>query len=278
MYHLTDNGPKRCRAMVKPCSVGTDDHFKRMADATSAFELRLSIAARVALKKPNLKSYLRAASLSVTQVSSEPRTIVLSDVDGTLVRGSLVLDHAVWLHNHGVIDLGDIPSKWMSDQKNESYISKLAEAYREAIRGMSIKDLRSNEFINEIMATEGKFYSALDRLKIAHAAGHDVILISGSPQFLVGAFARHFGFTAIGSTYHRDSNRRMNGLVTGMFGAEAKQRVIEKLELERYDMIVAYGDTSSDMPLLEAAHHSVLVDPSPETLARYGSVDEILRS
>ena len=277
MYHLTDAGPKRCRAMVKPCPVDTKDHFTRMKDAISASELRLSREARPVLNKPNLKAYLRAAALS-GQPSAGPRTIVLSDVDGTLVRGSLVLDHAVWLHSTGAIDLGDIPKLWLADQKNEVLISKLAEAYREAIFGKSVKELRAHEFINSLMKLEGKFYSALDRLKEAHTAGHDVVLISGSPQFLVGAFARRFGFTAIGSIYHRDSFRRMNGLVTGMFGAEAKQKVIEKLSLERYQMIFAYGDTSSDLPLLQAAHHSVLVDPSPETLARCGAVDEILRS
>jgi phosphoserine phosphatase len=219
--------------MVKPCPVETDSHFKRIKDAVSAFELKLSAEARVALKKPNLKSYLRAAALATPQIGGA-RTIVLSDVDGTLVKGSLVLDHAVWLHSQGSIDLGNTPAKWLADQKNELYIHELAEAYRESIRGMSVKELQANAFINELMKQENKFYSALDRLKTAYSAGHDVVLISGSPQFLVGAFARRFGFTAIGSIYHRDEERRMNGLVTGMFGAEAKQKVIEKLSLERY--------------------------------------------
>lgn len=276
MYHLTKAGPQRCRAVVRPCTAAQADHFVRMKDAVSAFENRLTVTERVALRKPNLKSYLRATSEGVSVTASRNRTIVLSDVDGTLVRGSLVLDHAVWLHTSGALSLGDAPEKWLADQKNELIMVELAEAYREAIRGKSLKDLQVHEFVKMLVVTEGKFYSALDRLKAAHADGHDVVLISGSPQFLVGAFARNFGFTAIGSIYHRDAERRMNGLVTGMFGSEAKQRVIDKLDLSRYKNVIAYGDTASDLPLLRAANHSVLVDPSVETLERCGKVDEIL--
>lgn len=204
------------------------------------------------------------------------KKIVLSDVDGTLVRGSLVLDHAVWLHAKGVINLGTLPKRWLANQKNEKLIGELAEAYRDSINGMPLRELRVPEYMAEVLKTEKKFYSALDRLKAAHAAGETVILISGSPQFLVGYFARKFGFTAIGSVYHRSRSQILNGRVTGMFTADAKKQAIAKLGLESYALVTAYGDTSSDMPLLEAAHYAVLVDPSPETLALYKRVDEIL--
>lgn len=223
-------------------------------------------------------AYNKIAPLEITTVAVVTKSIVLSDVDGTLIRGSLVLDHAVWLHAQKVIDLGDIPAKWLANQKNELLIMELAEAYRDAINGMALKELRVAEYMVEVMSTEKKFYSVLERLKLAHAAGEKVILISGSPQYLVGHFARIFGFTAIGSTYHRDKTRKLNGQVTGMFTADAKKRAIAKLNLESYARVTAYGDTSSDMPLLAAAHYSVLVDPSPETLALYGRVDEILHS
>lgn len=206
------------------------------------------------------------------------KSIVLSDVDGTLVRGSLVLDHAVWLHAKGIVNLGSLPAQWVADQKNEELIMHLAEAYRGAINGMALRELRVAEYMTYVMNTEAKFYSVLERLKVAHAAGEKVILISGSPQFLVGYFARHFGFTAIGSTYHRSRSQILNGRVTGMFTADAKSRAIAKLGLAEYSKVTAYGDTASDMPLLAAATYSVLVDPSPATLALYKHVDEIIHS
>lgn len=215
-------------------------------------------------------------SLSELEGAESLKKLVLSDVDGTLIRGSLVLDHAVWLHGKGIIELGQIPASWLATPKDEKLMKVLAESYRSAIKGMALKDLRISEYMDEIMSTDQKFYSTLERLKAAHAAGETVVLISGSPQFLVGHFARQFGFKAIGSTYHRDSSQSLNGRVTGMFTADAKLRAITKLGLEAYSFITAYGDTCSDMPLLEAAHHAVLVDPSPETLSLYKRVDEII--
>ena len=58
---------------------------------------------------------------------------ILTDLDGTLLKGSLVLGHAIYLHNKKVIDLGDLPNAWNSDKKNESLIYELAISYQNAI-------------------------------------------------------------------------------------------------------------------------------------------------
>lgn len=270
-----------CRATKGNCPFGSEDeHFKTREDAQAHYEKlneSLTVSKKSKLPPKDISAYYREQEISVTRISKVPKTIVLSDVDGTLVRGSLVLDHAVWLHEKGIVNLGDSPAKWMADQKNEEHITELATAYKEAISGKTLAEIKTREYMNEVMSTEGKFYSSLERLKTARDEGHDVVLISGSPQFLIGDFAERFGFKGIGSTYHKNRQRRLNGRVTGMFFAEAKQQVIEKLEIEKYDMVVAYGDTASDKPLLEVAHHAVLVDPTPETLSRYSKVDEIIR-
>jgi HAD superfamily phosphoserine phosphatase-like hydrolase len=277
MYHLTENGPKRCRATQGRCPFGAFEHYEALADASKVYELQHVDVAYKPTKKSGLRKYLRHTTVDVTRIAKDNSKIVLSDVDGTLVRGSLANDHAAWLHEKGVIDLGDLPARWHADPKNEERLTELAVAYGKAISGKTLKELRVREFMDETMSDESKFYSSLNQLKEARAAGHDVILISGSPQYLVGDFAKRFGFTAVGSNYHQDRHHRFNGRITGMFGAKSKQSVIEKLELERYETVVAYGDTESDRPLLEVAHHSVLIDPTAETLSRYDHIDEILR-
>lgn len=277
MYHLTENGPKRCRAKERECPYGAFEHYEDIFDASRVYELQNVEVAYKPTKKIGLRKYLRHTSADVTRIAHSSKKIVLSDVDGTLVRGSLANDHAVWLHNKGVINLGELPAQWLAAPKDETRLANLAIAYGKAISGKTLKELRVREFMDEIMSNESNFYSSLQQLKDARKEGHDVILISGSPQYLVGDFANRFGFTAVGSNYHQDRSHRFNGRITGMFGALSKKSVIEKLELERYETVVAYGDTESDRPLLEVAHHSVLIDPSPETLARYDHIDEILK-
>ncbi len=275
---MTESGPKPCRASKRECPIG-GEHYETKAEGVKAYELALSgtSAPQKASKRKGIYSQLKRVSYS-SLLRPETKTLVLSDVDGTLLRGSLVLDHAVMLHHKGVIDLGEWPAKWVADQKNEEFIMNLADNYRKAISGMKESELQIPEFVQSVVDNPDKLYSSLDRLKRHRAAGHDVVLISGSPSFLVGPFAKHFGFEVIATRYHRDRSRRLNGKITGMFGAPQKEAVVEKMDLSSYDKIIGYGDTSSDVPLLERAHHSVLVEPNEETMRKIGDlkVTEIL--
>ena len=205
----------------------------------------------------------------VISVPHDPQAkyAVLSDVDGTLTRGSLVLDHAIYLHERGVINLGNLPQRWKAAPKDEKLIVALAEKYRDAIRGKKVEDLQVEEFLDEYDGIQGKFYSTLDQLRTFKKRGWEVQLISGSPDFLVQPFAQRNGFYGRGSDYHVNEEGYLNGSVDGMFGHDAKEGYISKLNVKRFKRVLAFGDTASDVPLFNNAHHSTLVDPSEETEA-----------
>lgn len=205
----------------------------------------------------------------VISVPHDPKAkyAVLSDVDGTLTKGSLVLDHAIYLHDMGLINLGNLPQQWKNDPKNEKLIVALAERYKDAIRGKKIEDLRVDEFLDEYEGIEGKFYSTMKQLRTFKERGWEVQLISGSPDFLVQPFAQRNGFYGKGSEYHVNDDGSLNGSVEGMFGHDAKEGYISKLNVKRFKRVLAFGDTASDVPLFNSAHHSTLVDPSEETEA-----------
>ena len=207
------------------------------------------------------------------------RTLVLSDVDGTLVRGSLLLDHALMLDESGEIDLGPLADQWRADPKNEQIIRTMAESYREQIVGRRIGELRVPQFIDGLLADEANLYSTVERLKEHRAAGHRVVLISGSPGYLLRPFARRFGFEAIGSLYHMTRTRELTGRITGMFGAPQKSAVVSSMDLSGYSKVIGYGDTASDAPLLAVSDYSVLVDPNPLTMKSLGDlrISEIVR-
>lgn len=194
------------------------------------------------------------------------KTIVLSDVDGTLVKSSLVLESAVEVHRDGRAFLGDAPERWLADMKNESLIRELAETYREALVGKSMAFVKAEATITRLLADDENFYATLKRLVKHQEDGHEVVLITGSPDFLVKPFAEKFGFKYFASTYHVDDNGCFTGEIELMAGAVAKQAVIDSLGLENYSMVIGLGDTASDAPLLAASHQSVLVAPTEETL------------
>lgn len=246
-FHINDatGQPGRCSAKKRPCPFGGPEaHFNSEAEARSAYEASQGGGTPEPLKK----------------------TIVLSDIDGTLVRSSLVLTNAVSLHQQGIMDLGDAPERWLRDMKNEDLVRELAETYREALSGQTVAFVRADDHIESLMASDSNFYGTLKRLIEHKANGDEVVLISGSPDFLVAPFAKKFGFKYFASTYHCDSEGRFTGEVTLMAGATAKEKVINTLDIHEYERVVGLGDTASDGPLLAAAHHSVLVEPTEETV------------
>lgn len=251
--------PGVCHA-TKACPFGdSSEHFATQAEASHHWEQQM-------LKEPLPKF---------------KRSLVLSDIDGTLVRSSLVLENAVTLHETGVVDLGSAAKHWRADQKNEDLIATLAENYRAALAGRTVAFVKAEETVERLLASNANFYSTLKRLIAHKAQGHEVILISGSPDFIVGPFAKKFGFKFHASTYHRDEEGRFTTEVSLMAGSAAKQAVVEELDLESFDHVTGLGDTASDLPLLAVADNSVLVDPTEHTLETLQKkevrIDEIVR-
>lgn len=252
--------PGRCSARNGNCPFGNaEEHYATKEQAREAFEAK-----------------------NIEEVTvSHKKTIVLSDVDGTLVRSSFVLENAVELHDKGLLNLGSAPDRWRADMKNEDLIRELADEYRGALAGRTMGFVRAKQTVERLLASEENFYSTLQQLIEHKKAGNEVVLISGSPDFLIGPFAERFGFKYHASSYHQDERGRFTGEITLLAGAAAKQAVIDDLGIHEYDEVIGLGDTASDTPLLSASHKSILVDPSEETIAKMKSnnvrIDEIVR-
>lgn len=264
-YHINSKGnPGPCKATIE-CPYGDlqKDHYSTVKEARKAFEKRMSE------NEKHLSGRKKNKKLSTETINKDynAKYSALSDVDGTITRGSLVLDHAIYLHEKGEIQLGDLPEKWKKDPKNEKLITELAESYKTAIKGKTKKQLQIKQFLEDYDKRENQYYSTLSTLKELKKRGWEVRLISGSPDFLVEPFAKKHGFFAKGSEYKMKAGR-ISGEVIGMFGGEAKAEYISKLELDRFKRVISFGDTSSDIPLFENSHHSTLVDPSKETAAK----------
>lgn len=283
-WHISKAGkPARCDAQVRCRLSPQDQHGATPEEALAKHEERLKQEGMSTLppterrspppdsERPRPLKPARDKSFPVDPatitVSHDPQAkyAVLSDVDGTLTRGSLVLDHAIYLHDSGAINLGDLPQRWRADPKNEKLVDEFARAYRAEVAGMRMEDLRVEEFLDDYEALDGKFYSTMDQLKEFKRRGWEIQLISGSPDFLVGPFAERNGFFGKGSTYHADAEGVLTGEVDGMFGHEAKRGYISKLGVGRFKRVLAFGDTASDVPLFDNADHTTLVDPTEET-------------
>ncbi len=196
------------------------------------------------------------------------------DIDGTLFRNSLMIEHFKKLIKYEVID----PSLWYGNLKDsysewerrygefEDYLEELAEVYLKELKGIN-KDYI--EFIaSQVIKINGeKVYKyTRSRIKWHKESGHKVFFISGAPDFLVEKMAEKYGVTEYKATeYLVDGNNNFTGEIVKMWDSENKQNALNEF-VERFcvdlDSSYSYGDTTGDLSMLRMVGYPVAINPN----------------
>lgn len=195
------------------------------------------------------------------------KKLLLTDVDGTLTRKSVVLSHAGFLIEKGIIQDNGSYEAWKKDMKNESLIVAVAEHYRSQITGKKESDLMPKEFVKSFLNKKENWYSTLEELKEKNKNGsHEIILVTGSSDFLVKELASLLDCKYKATQYLKE-NERFTGEVVGMFSESQKDSFVQKeVDKSKFSEVEAWGDTVSDYGLFKHAEKITLVDPTEKTL------------
>lgn len=198
------------------------------------------------------------------------------DIDGTIFRNSLMIEHFKKLISFEVID----PAIWYTKVKKvyqewesrygdfEQYLEVLAEVYLDELKGVK-KDYIEYIAAHVINVNGDMVYKySRDRIEWHKKQGHKVFFISGSPDFLVSKMAEKYGVTEYrGSLYKVDDNNLFTGEIVRMWDSVSKQRVIDEL-IEKYQVDLkksfAYGDTTGDFSMLKMMGNPVAINPNKE--------------
>lgn len=195
------------------------------------------------------------------------KKLILTDVDGTLTKKSVVLSHAGYLIEQGIIKDDGSYKAWSQDMKNESLIVSVAENYRSQITGLKESDMQAEKFIHEFYINKENWYDTLSLLKSQIKNGYEVCLITGSSDFLIKHLANILKCDYHATEYLKDENGCFTGNVKGMFSETQKDDCVQwNYNLNEYGEIEAWGDTASDFGLFKHANYKMLVDPTFETL------------
>lgn len=198
------------------------------------------------------------------------------DIDGTLYRGSLMIEHFKKLIKYEVVD----PLNWHHNVKKsyeewkkrtgefDDYIDSLAEIYIDSLKGMNKTKL---EFItDQVIHLKGEqVYSYVrDRIAFHKENGHKIFFISGSPDFLVEKMAAKYGVTEfIGTKYLVDAEGCFTGEILPMWDSVNKNKAIDQL-IEKHhidiDASFAYGDTNGDLSMLRRIGNPIAINPNYE--------------
>ena len=201
-------------------------------------------------------------------------TAAFFDIDGTIFRNSLMIEHFIKLINFEVID----PEIWYTKVKKvydewekrhgdfEQYLETLAGVYLENLKGVNKLYI---EFIaDHVINVNGDMVYKYSRNQIEwhKKQGHKVFFISGSPDFLVSKMAEKHGATEFrGTLYLVDEDNKFTGEIVKMWDSESKKRVIKEL-IKKYDVDLensyAYGDTTGDLSMLRMMGNPIAINPN----------------
>jgi HAD superfamily hydrolase (TIGR01490 family) len=112
------------------------------------------------------------------------------------------------------------------------------------------------------------YAEALELLRTHRAAGRLVVIVSASPEEIVGPLAHYLGVDeAIASRAQIDDDGRYTGTMAFDAFGGAKVEAMRDLARRRgVDLAAsyAYSDSATDVPMLEAVGHPVAVNPDRE--------------
>jgi phosphatidylglycerophosphatase C len=199
------------------------------------------------------------------QVTDSNAPIVAAfDLDGTLTEGGSVypwLQHvagagharrAVW-SLLGPLTVGAIRSSRWADNAKERLFQKL-------LAGTDLADVTvtSRAFAQEHLEREGRT-ELIDRLHWHLRQGHDIVIVSASPQIYVDVMTELLGATGgLGTRLAVNPVGRLTGGYLGKNcrGTEKMRRLSEWIEERHYatpPVIYAYGNSRGDRRMLSGA-------------------------
>lgn len=204
-----------------------------------------------------------------------PVAAAFFDLDGTLIPGSANIPLARAAFRAGLVS----PVELARDLRNGvSFLLQGATDERSAAVRDRILAAVAGQPARDIVALSDGFVPALvdsitpgmQAVLAEHgAAGRDRIVLSASPTEIVSRLADAAGLEhGTGTTSEVDAEGRYTGRLAGPFCyREGKAQILRALAAERgYDLAAcyAYTDSMSDLPMLEAVGHPVVVNPEPE--------------
>jgi HAD superfamily hydrolase (TIGR01490 family) len=110
------------------------------------------------------------------------------------------------------------------------------------------------------------------RIKWHLDQGHEVILISGSPKFLVEKMAKKYNVKHYSATeYLIDKNYNYTGELIPMWESDDKNREIDRYVAELdidLSQSYAYGDTNGDYSMLKKVGNPIVINPIRKLVER----------
>jgi len=201
--------------------------------------------------------------MSAPPVPNRPTKVVAAffDVDNTIVRGASLFHLGVAMKRRGIVSFRDglrffrINLRYRLFGESHAGVEAAKTRSLEAIAGRTVAVMESlaEDVWDEVLAAR-VFPGAKDLIDKHLSNGHEVWLISASPEQVVSQIADRVGATGGMGTVAEQvdgifTGRLVDGLLHGSTKATAIAQLAEERDLDLASCF-AYGDSANDIPML----------------------------
>lgn len=205
--------------------------------------------------------------------STQTQAIAFFDVDGTLISSTIVHCY-VWLRTHTLTPLmkffwtiGFLPKVvyyLILDKISRTRFNKVFYRNYDGLESTELKSLSTDMFNSYLK--QKIFPEAISQIEEHKEKGDQIVLLTGSLDFIVMPIAEYLGVDSVLAPSLGELGGRFVGeLKSEPLIGEQKAIVMKKFAEEvgiSLDVCYAYGDSQSDLPMLNCVGNPVVVNPS----------------
>lgn len=208
----------------------------------------------------------------MSETRNPKKSVAFFDVDGTLLKSTIV-HYYIWMRSAVmpfplkylwlIAFLPKIVYYLILDSISRTRFNRVF--YRN-YRGMAVAEVKAlSAEMFETSVRPKIFAEAVSQIEEHKEQGTAVVLVTGSLDFIVQPIADYLGVAAVLAPQLREEDGRFTGELTTvpLIGAEKAKAV--RSYANRHEISLeesyAYGDSGSDLPMLECVGHPVVVNP-----------------
>ncbi len=199
--------------------------------------------------------------------------LAIFDIDGTIFRSSLVIQLCEALVMAGIFpktSQNEIEKEYLAwlDRKGsyEAYINKVVKIYIKYIKGKNFSKVKrvADRVIN--LQKNRTYRYTRNLIHNLKQKGYFLVAISGSPDYIVEAYAKAIGFNACFGTQLEVINNKFTGKAVNLESAFNKAGIIRALVKTHKGVnlkqSIAVGDTEGDVAMLSLVGKPIAFNPN----------------
>lgn len=195
------------------------------------------------------------------------RSVALFDFDKTIYKDFSIFTSTKYLVDNGFLD-GGVEVQMMEEygkyklgvKDYKQTAEEMIKIQARALTGLDFSTMR-DKMIDFFAENEDRYFSYFENILPKLKETHDVYLVTASSQLVAEAIEKRFNLDGHLSTIYGVGGGRLTGEVEkSLVGAKGKE--IEALLTKYQGHTMAFGDSDSDIEMLEMVKIPVCIEPT----------------